>query len=98
MTNAALLYTTMRKPLCLMLCLAAGAVFGDYQYIISIDPSLAANPSNSVCSVAMSLNAQTVGSSQLGTALETRYRTFAESSANDSVVYRRHPGVVITIR
>lgn len=88
----------MRKPLCLMLCLAAGASFGAYQYIISTDPALAVNPSNSVYSEAMPLNAQTAGSSQLGTALETRYCTFAESSANDSVVYRKHPGVVITIR
>ena len=88
----------MRKPLCLMLCLAAGASFGAYQYIISTDPALAVNPSNSTCSAAMPLNAQTAGSSQLGTALETRYCTFAESSANDSVVYRRHPGAVITIR
>ena len=98
MTKASLLDTTMRKPLCLMLCLAAGASFGAYQYIISTDPALAVNPSNSVCSAALSLNAQTVGSGQLGTALETRYCTFAESSANGSVVYRRHPGIVITIR
>ena len=88
----------MRKPLCLMLCLAAGASFGAYQYIISTDAELAVNPSETAYSAAVSVNAQTAGSSQLGTALETRYCTFAESSANDSVVYRRHPGIVITIR
>ena len=86
----------MRKLFCLTFCLAAGASFGDYQYLISGYP--AANPSESASSEAISLNAQVAGSGNLATALETRFRTFTESNVNATILNRLKPGFSLTIR
>lgn len=85
----------MRKLLCLVSSLAAAASFGAYQYIISSDPELAVNPSNSTCSAAVSIAANTSGEKAIETSLETRYRTFAESNVSD--LDRRWPGAVMII-
>ena len=81
-----------------MFCFVAGASLGAYQYIISTDAELAVNPSETSYSAVVSVNAQVAGNLDLDTVLETRYRTFAESSANSSVVNRRHPGIVLIFR
>ena len=86
----------MRKLLCLTFCLAAGASFGDYQYIISGDPAV--NPSATAYSSAISLNAQVAGNGDLATALETRFRTFTESNVNATILNRLKPGFSLTIR
>ena len=86
----------MRKLFCLTFCLAAGASFGAYQYIISGDPAV--NPSAPAYSSAISLNAQVAGSGNLATALETRFRTFTESNANATILNRLKPGFSLTIR
>ena len=88
----------MRKILCLTFSLAAGVSFGAYQYIISTDPALAVNPSESAVSAAISVNACAAGEQALAAALETRYRTFAESNANTSILNRQKPGFSLTIR
>ena len=86
----------MRVSMFLMFLLASTASFGAYQYIVSGFPP--ENPSNSTCSAAVSVNAQTASGGILATSLETRYRTFAMSSANSGVFYRRSPGGVIIVR
>ena len=88
----------MRKLLLLTFCLAAGASFGAYQYIISTDLDLAVNPSESAYSEAISLNAQVAGSGNLATALETRFRAFTESGTNATILNRLKPGFSLTIR
>ena len=80
----------------MMSCLAAAASFGAYQYIISIDPALAVNPSNSTYSTSVSVAARASGEKAIETSLETRYRTFAESNTSD--LDRRWPGAVMIIR
>ena len=82
--------------LCLSLCLAVGASFGAYEYIISGYP--AANPSNAVTVSVGTVNAQTVGNLALASALETRYRTFSPSGAWNSMFYRSRVGAVIIVR
>ena len=88
----------MRKLLCLTFCLAVGASFGDYQYIVSTDTELAVNPSEAAYSAAVSVNAQVSGTRNLESALETRYRTFAESNANTSILNRQKPGFTLILR
>ena len=86
----------MRKLLCLTFCFAAGASFGAYQYIISTDPVLSADSSEPTYSESVSLNVRGAASQSLGTALETRYRTFDES--NTSALNRMKPATVVVIR
>ena len=86
----------MRKLLCLTFSLAAGASFGAYQYIISTDPALTVNPSESAVSAAISVNVRAADEQSLAAALETRYRTFAES--NTSALNRLPPSITIVIR
>ena len=86
----------MRKRFCLMFCLVAAASFGAYQYIISTDPALTVNPSESTASVAISVNARAADEQALAAALETRYRTVAES--NTSGLNRLRPGFFLVIR
>ena len=88
----------MRKKLCLTFSLAAGVSFGDYRYIISTDPALAVNPSESAVSATISVNACAADGQALAASLETRYRTFAESNANASILNRQKPGFSLTIR
>ena len=86
----------MRKLLCLTFSLVAGVSFGAYQYIISTDPALAGNPSESAVSSAISVNARSADEQTLATALETRDRTVAES--NTSALNRQQPALAIVIR
>ena len=70
----------MRKLLCLTFCLAAGASFGDYQYIISGDPMAAATEDScAVSSVATSLVTATESTRSAASPIEARYRTWDES-------------------
>ena len=86
----------MKKLLCTTFILAAGVSFGAYQYIISTDPALAVNPSESATSTAIAVNARAVAEQALAAALETRDRTFAES--NTSALNRLPPSITIVIR
>lgn len=88
----------MRRLLCLTFCFAVGASLGAYQYIISTDPDLAVNPSESAYAEAISLNAQASGSCNLESVLETRYRTFTESNVNATILNRLKPPFTIVIR
>ena len=83
-----------RTILCLILGFAAVTVFGAYQYIISTDPTLAVNPSESAYSTAVSVNVRASAPQTLGTALETRYRTSAESGTS---ALNRQPAVLTII-
>ena len=86
----------MRKILCLTFSLAAGVSFGAYQYIISTDPALTVNPSESAVSAAIAVNARGADEQALVAALETRYRTVAES--NTSALNRLPPAFSMVIR
>ena len=86
----------MRTMLCLIFGFAAVTAFGAYQYIISTDPALAVNPSESAYSTTVSVNVRTSAPQTLGTALETRYRTSAESGT--SALNRQPPPLAIIIR
>ena len=88
----------MKGMLFLSFCLAAGVSFGAYQYIVSTDPALTVNPSESTVSAAIAVNARAADEQALVAALETRYRTFAESNANTSILNRQKPGFSLTIR
>ena len=79
-----------------MFCLVAAASFGAYQYIISTDPALAVNPSESATSAAIPVNARAADEQALVAALETRDRTVAES--NTSALNRLPPSLTIVIR
>ena len=87
-----------KRPICLAFCLGAGVCLGAYQYIISTDAELAVNPSATAYSAAVTVNAKTVGDATLADALETRYRTSAESVANVTVFHRDKPGIIMLIR
>ncbi|MBR3222006.1 MAG: hypothetical protein IKF72_07180 [Kiritimatiellae bacterium] len=84
--------------LCLSLCLAVGASFGAYQYIIFVDPQLATNPSNAVTVSVGTVNAQTASKLVMTSALETRYRTFTSSAAWGSEFYRTRVDFRLIIR
>ena len=86
----------MKKLLCTTFVLAAGVSFGAYQYIISTDSALAVNPSESATSAAIAVNARAADEQALAVALETRYRTVAES--NTSALNRLPPSLTIVIR
>ena len=86
----------MRRLIFLSFCFASGASFGAYQYIISTDPALAVNPSESAVSAAISVNARAAAEQALAAALETRYRTVAES--NTSALNRLQPAFTMIIR
>ena len=70
--------------------------FGAYQYIISVDPELSANPSYSNVSSVVSVDLRNSSSCVLSTALETRYCAFAES--NTSGLNRLKPSLTLVIR
>lgn len=89
---------TFKRTICLAFCLGAGVCLGAYQYIISIDPELAVNPSNTTYSAAVTVNAKTVGNATLADSLETRYRTSTESNVNGNVFHREKPGIVMIVR
>ena len=86
----------MRKLLCLTFGLVAGVSFGAYQYIISTDPALTVNPSESAFSDAISVNVRGADEQVLAAALETRDHTVAES--NTSALNRQQPALAIVIR
>ena len=90
----------MKRIIGLCFCIGAALCCGAYQYIVSVDPDLSANPSESAYSAVVSVNAKAAAvKSNESAGLETRYCTAVTGDFAGSDVFRRtKPGIFLIIR
>ena len=71
---------------------------GAYQYIVSIDPELAENPSESAYAEAITVNVKASGAAADSAALETRVCTASVRDFGAGEFVRANPGAFLIIR